>query len=52
MFLNNTQINSDDLSDTFADFFKNKVQNIVNNQVIDDQIYNGKKKLMSTMLTL
>ena len=45
MFLNTTQINSDDLPDTFADFFKNKVQNIVNNQVIDDQIYNGKRKV-------
>ena len=35
----------DDLSESFADFFDNKVKRVVETCEVDDNIYNGKKKL-------
>ena len=45
MFRDNTPINEIDLPDEFASFFKNKVQKIVNEQVICNNVYNGKSKM-------
>ena len=43
--LNDIEIASSDLPDIFADFFKNKVNNIVQEQVINNDVYNGVRKL-------
>ena len=45
MYRNNNLIDPDNLSDEFANFFKDKVQNIVNNLQIDNNVYNGTRKL-------
>ena len=37
----------DDLPNTFADFFSDKVKNIVNECIIDNLVYNGTQKLNS-----
>ena len=47
MTLNNQQINPKDLPDTFAQFFLNKVSSIVNDQTIDQNVYNGLNKLVT-----
>ena len=46
MTLNNEPIENDDLPETFANFFKNKVNNIVQEQLIVDSVYNGKRKIV------
>ena len=43
MFFGNVQVNREELPDVFADFFENKVKNIVENIQVDDTCYNGKK---------
>ena len=43
--LNDVEIAPSDLPDTFADFKKNKVHNIVQEQVINNEVYNGVRKL-------
>ena len=45
MFKNNVQIKTEDLSNEFAEFFKSKVQNIVNEQSIKNEVFNGTQKL-------
>ena len=45
MSYNNQNVNRNELPDAFADFFQSKVENIVNNQIINDQVYNGKKRV-------
>ena len=45
MFLNNIEVNPDDLPDTFASHFKEKIQRIVNDQVIDAHVFNGTQKV-------
>ena len=45
MSFNNQQVNPNNLPDTFAQFFQNKVQSIINEQTIDQNVYNGKLKL-------
>ena len=47
MYLNNTKIENNLLPDAFAEFFKSKVETIVNEQVISDTVYNGVRKLHS-----
>ena len=48
MTLNNHEVPNLELPDTFANFFKNKVDSIVNEQVIDDSVHNGHRKLWTT----
>ena len=48
MTLNNNQINSIELPDAFASFFVEKTQKIVNDQVIDPNVYNGVPKINCT----
>ena len=45
MTLNNVEINNINLPDVFADFFEQKVSNIVTEQKINDSVYNGKSKM-------
>ena len=45
MTLNNVEINNKNLPDVFADFFEQKVSNIVTEQKINDSVYNGKSKM-------
>ena len=45
MTLNNSKIDRNDLPDAFADFFKLKTQTIVNDQAINDNVFNGTKKV-------
>ena len=47
MFENDEVIDKEKLPDTFAIFFQNKVKNIVNSQVINDQCYNGERKIVT-----
>ena len=48
MTLNDVTIDSADLPDAFANYFKNKVSNIVTEQVIDDLVHNGQRKIWTT----
>ena len=45
MYRNNYPIDANNLPDEFASFFNDKVQNIVNDQQINDAVYNGKLKI-------
>ena len=45
MFVNSQKINIDNLPDTFADHFYQKVNDIVNSAEINPAIYNGNKKI-------
>ena len=47
MYRNNTLIESKDLPDEFANFFKDKVTSIVNTLEIDDNVYNGTRKMIA-----
>ena len=46
--LNSLTIPNDNLPDSFADFFSNKVKNIVNECNIDQNVYNGTRKINAT----
>ena len=46
MSLNGLSINPNDLPDSFAVFFRNKVQRIVENTKIDPGVYNGRNKIV------
>ena len=48
MTLNDVSIDSADLPDVFANNFKDKVSNIVMEQVIDDSVHNGERKIWTT----
>ena len=48
MFLNDQEILPSELPDVFAKFFKSKVQSIVDEQVVNDSVYNGKRKIWTT----
>ena len=48
MFKDGVKIDKLDIPDAFASFFNDKVQNIVNDQQIDDCVYNGKLKINSS----
>ena len=45
--LNNVAIEIQDIPDTFATFFKNKIANIVNESQINYNVYNGTRKVFS-----
>ena len=47
MFLNNNPINDINLPDEFASFFQNKVQTIVREQTINENVYNGTQKMIT-----
>ena len=42
MFLNNILVEQSNLPDTFADFFKKKVNKIVESVNVDETVYNDK----------
>ena len=48
MSFNNQEIPPSELPDVFAKFFKSKVQSIVDEQVVSDSLYNGKRKIWTT----
>ena len=48
MTLNDVTIDSADLPDAFAYYFKDKVSNIVTEQVIDDSVHKGQRKIWTT----
>ena len=48
MFKNGQKINKENIPSTFASFFKEKVQNSINESQIDPEVYNGKRKLTAT----
>ena len=50
MFKDNINIKNEDLPDEFANFFKSKVDNIVNAQIIKNDVFNGTQKLTPTDL--
>ena len=43
---NGDYIGKDNLPEAFAEFFKNKVENILTETMIDDSIYNGRQKII------
>ena len=43
--INKTPIEKDNLSDTFAGFFSVKINDLTSTLIIDDQAYNGGKKI-------
>ena len=45
MYKDGILIKQENIPDAFANFFKDKVQNIVNTTEIDPDVYNGKRKL-------
>ena len=45
MKLNNITVENNDLPDAFANHFINKVNAIVNEQIVDDTVHNGHRKL-------
>ena len=47
MFFNNTPIDEANLPDEFASFFSNKVQTIVREQSISNNVYNGTQKMVT-----
>ena len=47
MNLGGLEINESNLSDAFVDFFDQKVKNIVNSCKVEDDVYNGKKKIFT-----
>ena len=48
MFKNNLPIPTENLADEFAEFFKSKVQNIVTEQTVSNNVFNGTQKINST----
>ena len=46
MTINGNQIASDELSNTFAEFFDKKVLGIVQNTKVEDGVYNGRRKIV------
>ena len=47
MFLNNTKISNNTLPEVFGKFFSDKVSNLTNNLIINDNVYNGNRKIDS-----
>ena len=45
MYNQNEEISIEDLPDKFADFFENKIIDIVNDSLIDQNVYNGNRKI-------
>ena len=45
MYLDGIQIQNNELPDAFASFFEDKINKILNETVIDPEVYNGKTKL-------
>ena len=45
MYYNNIQIDENNLPDTFAEFFMSKTAKIVNETIINPNVYNGGSKL-------
>ena len=42
---NNVKIDENDIADAFANFFESKIQDIQNEISIDEEVYNGTKKV-------
>ena len=45
MFLQNEKIHAEQVPDQFANYFDVKIRNILENVSIDDEVYNGTKKI-------
>ena len=45
MFKDNQAIKDSDLAETFGDFFEDKITNITNDCKIDNNVYNGTRKM-------
>ena len=41
MHMGYTKINKEDIPETFASFFSNKINNIINDSNIEDTVFNG-----------
>ena len=48
MFKNNVSIGEENLPDEFAEFFKSKVQNIIREQTVNNNVFNGTQNVFST----
>ena len=46
MTLNDLPVHNKDLQDYFANYFKSKITNIVNESNLNENVYNGRKKLI------
>ena len=47
LYLNQQEIKKENSQDVFASFFDNKIRAIINSSNINEEVYNGKKKLLS-----
>ena len=50
MFKDGSLLREENLPDKFAEFFKSKVENIVREQTVNDSVFNGTQKIISTEL--
>ena len=50
MFKDGSLLKEENLPDEFAEFFKSKVENIVKEQTVNDSVFNGTQKIISTEL--
>ena len=50
MFKDGSLLKEENLPDEFAEFFKSKVENIVREQTVNDSVFNGTQKIISTEL--
>ena len=48
MHLDNEKIEEEDIADAFADFFENKIKDLLEEISIDDEVYNGERKIHTT----
>ena len=48
MFLNNVYITNEQLPDVFAEFFDSKIENIIRDVKVENNVYNGKKMVQSS----
>ena len=46
MYLEGTEVTNGELADKFATFFSSKLNKILETVEIDDQVYNGEKKVI------
>ena len=45
LYLNQQEIKKENSQDVFASFFDNKIRAIINSSNINEEVYNGKRKL-------
>ena len=47
MFFESVPVSENEMADCFANFFNNKVRKLVENVMIDQNVYNGTQKLVT-----